>query len=233
MRPTSGQWDRMNQQLKTTSEQLKASQAAKNAFFAKISHEMRTPLNGVVSAIALLEDTDSTEQREQLLKLAKESSQSLMQVINYVLDISKVENLEENPECVSFDLNALVSSVMDVVRAKAMEKGLQVFLDVDSRLARNYMADPSLLKQSLLNLVINAINFTVEGSVKLNVMPARKQGMSLRFEVTDTGIGISEQNQALIFEPFVTVTLFPLNSPTMAGRLRLGTSTSEYSYHDE
>ena len=192
----------LNEQLQRATEELKAAQEAKSAFFAQMSHELRTPLNGVVSALTLLRDQGLTGQAETLMNLAGESSRNLMQVINYVLDVSKLELSQPAPEEISFDLPEMVASVISTVRAKAIEKGLALSSRIDGQLSSSYLGDSSLFRQSLLNLVTNAIKFTDEGEVSVRVTPARDAGMTLRIEVSDTGIGIAPQDRALIFEPF-------------------------------
>ena len=194
--------EELNEQLRTTSEELKAAQEAKSAFFAQMSHELRTPLNGVVSALTLLRDQGLTGQAETLLNLARESSRNLMQVINYVLDVSKLELSQPASEEISFDLPEMVASVVSTVRARAIEKSLALQSQIDGRLSSSYLVDSSLLRQCLLNLVTNAIKFTDEGEVNIRVTPAQDAGMILRFEVSDTGIGIAPQDQAMVFEPF-------------------------------
>lgn len=195
----------LNEQLKATTEELKAAQESKNAFFAQMSHELRTPLNGVMSALDLLRDKGLRGQAETLLNLAGESSRNLMQVINYVLDVSKLEFSQPAAEKIAFDLPGLVASVVSIVRASAIEKGLDLSSHVDDQLSRSYKGDSSLIRQCLINLLTNAIKFTDDGEVTVRVKPALKDGMTLRIEVSDTGIGIAPQNQAMVFEPFQTV----------------------------
>ena len=197
--------EQLNRQLSTTTEELQAAQEAKNAFFAQISHEMRTPLNGVVSALDLLRDEGLGGQAETLVNLAAQSSKNLMQVINYVLDVSKLDYSEPVAEDIPFDLPELIASVVDIVRPRAIEKGLALHSHIDRRLSSSYLGDSALLRQGLLNLVINAVKFTDEGEINIGVMPALDDQMSLRIEVSDTGIGIRPEDQAIIFEPFRTV----------------------------
>ena len=194
--------ERLNEQLRATTEELRAAQQSKNVFFAQMSHELRTPLNGVVSALTLLRDQGLSGQSEQLLNLAGESSRNLMQVINYVLDVSKLELSQAGSEEIAFDLPETIASVISIVRAGAIEKGLDLSSHIDGRLASSYLGDSSLLRQCLLNLVNNAVKFTEEGEVKISVLPALDEEMTLRIEVSDTGIGIEPEDRATIFEPF-------------------------------
>jgi len=193
----------LNAELRQASEQLEAAQESKNAFFAQMSHEMRTPLNGVVSALALLRDQQMTEDARELLGLARSSSKNLLQVINYVLDAAKIEAAEEQHER-PFALETLIKSTADIIRARAKEKKITLSTVVDTALSTHYRGDPDGLQQSLLNLATNAIKFTDEGTVSIEALPATAPGFTLRFEVNDTGIGISKKDQSRIFEPFVS-----------------------------
>jgi len=194
--------ERLNEELQSATEELQAAQEAKNAFFAQMSHELRTPLNGVVSALGLLRNQGLTGQAETLVNLAGESSRNLMQVINYVLDVSKLELAQPASEEIPFDLPEMIASVVSIVRASALEKGLVLRSHIDARLSSSYLGNGSLLRQCLLNLVTNAIKFTDEGEVNVTVTPALEDGMTLRIEVSDTGIGIAPEDQGIIFEPF-------------------------------
>jgi len=198
--------ERLNEQLQAAKVEAEAAQTVKEAFFAQMSHEMRTPLNGVVAALALMkEQQDIPERTRELLDLASKSSGNLMQVINYVLDISKLESSDSQPENLEFDLSELITSVLDIVRARALEKRLELRSQIGSDLSLTYLGDSARLRQILLNLMINAIKFTDSGTVTVVVSRATLADQALRFEVTDTGKGISEQDQESIFEPFTTL----------------------------
>ena len=194
----------LNAELGLAKEEAEAAQASKNAFFARMSHEMRTPLNGVVSALALMTDYGIEGKQQELLGLASKSSASLMEVINYVLDVSKIESEDAEPELVKFDLRELIGSVTDIVRARAMEKGLELRSRCDANLQQMYMGDEYRLRQTLLNLLINAIKFTERGFVAIEVAPIEGSENMIRVEVRDTGPGIDEHAHAAIFDPFVS-----------------------------
>jgi signal transduction histidine kinase/ActR/RegA family two-component response regulator len=197
--------EQLNSDLNQAKDEADAAQDLKNAFFARMSHEMRTPLNGVTSALALMRDEEPEGKYGELLELASKSSSNLMQVINYVLDVSKLESDETPSEEVEFDLPELVGSVNDVVRARALEKGLKLSSRCAAALPRRCIGDAGRLRQSLLNLVINAIKFTDAGSVTLDVEPVDGDACNVRFEVQDSGRGIPEVEQAAIFEPFASL----------------------------
>lgn len=196
----------LNAELQLAKEQLEGAQEAKNAFFAQMSHEMRTPLNGVVSALALLREQEMTEDAREILDLARSSSRNLLQVINYVLDVAKIEAPDEKEER-PFSLDELVSATSDIVSARALEKGIDLRTAVDPMLSANYLGEPDRIQQTLLNLAINAIKFTDRGSVRIEVLPATRSDCTVRFEVNDTGIGIPREDQARIFEPFFSKAL--------------------------
>lgn len=191
----------LTEELQTAKMALEKTQEAQRRFFAQMSHEMRTPLNGVVSALTLL---DRDPSQVELISLAKSSSNNLMEVINYVLDVSKLEftGIEEGEK--AFNLSELLHLIRNVIKARAVEKSLDLNLDLEINPAASFYGKPALLQQALLNLLINAIKFTQSGSVTLSCRPVaiRERQHTLRFEVIDTGIGIAEEHQESIFEPF-------------------------------
>ena len=192
--------------LQETKSQLEKAQVAQSAFFAQMSHELRTPLNGVVSAVSLLEQLPLDKGQAELVAFAKSSSENLMQVINYVLDLSKLEQMDASDEA-DFNFSELLRSAINIVKAKANEKSLKLSLDICEDLSQTYCGNASSLRQTLLNLLINAIKFTEEGSVTLNVRRGGNTGHEhrLRFEVIDTGCGIAQADQQRIFEPFCSL----------------------------
>ena len=196
--------EQLNVELRAARDELEESSVTQRRFFAQMSHELRTPLNGVVSALSLLEGCPVDSRQSQLVALAQSSSANLMQVINYVLDVSKLELGGFDDEAVAFDCRALLRSVLDVVKARAVEKSLEIDLEIPPDLPAQFIGHPQLLRQALLNLAINAIKFTEAGRVALRCqqLPLEGGGHRLRFEVEDTGCGIAPDIQANIFEPF-------------------------------
>lgn len=192
--------------LQETKSELERAQVAQSSFFAQMSHELRTPLNGVVSAVSLLAQLRLGKQQEELVALAKSSSENLMQVINYVLDVSKIEQTDASDDA-EFNLSELIKSAINIVKAKANEKSLILALDISEELSQTYLGNAASLRQTLLNLLINAIKYTEEGSITLNVRQADAAGLEhrLRFEVTDTGCGIAQAQQQQVFEPFFSL----------------------------
>ncbi|MEP0203987.1 MAG: response regulator [Halioglobus sp.] len=197
--------EQLNGELTQARTELERNQAAKNAFFTQMSHEMRTPLNGVVSALTLLQDQMLSTDANKLVTFARSSAKNLMQVTNYVLDLSKIDATEGVAESEPFELEELVTSVHNIVAAKADEKHIDFVTVCQAGMSAYFLGDLPRLRQSLLNLLINAIKFTDEGSIHLKVSqinhPDSNQEM-VRFAVIDTGIGIPIDLQELVFEPF-------------------------------
>lgn len=197
--------EKFNEELTTAKDKLEAAHDAQHRFFAQMSHEMRTPLNGVMSALSLMEESSGDSRKDKLVSLAKSSSENLMDVINYVLDLSKLE-LGGEEGCSVFNLSELIHSAVKILKAKAKERSLSLELDVAADVPEYCLGSPSRLRQVLLNLMINAIKFTDKGSVKLRVLKLFEQNdnYTLQFEVVDTGVGIPAEDKELIFKPFWT-----------------------------
>lgn len=211
--------EQMNEDLKAAKEKLEETNVAQRRFFAQMSHELRTPLNGVVSALSLMESSPAGPRQSQLMALAQSSSNNLMQVINYVLDVSRLELGGFEDEATVFNWSALMQSVVDVVRARAVEKSLEIHQDITHDVPTEILGHPQLLRQVLLNLLINAIKFTDVGSITLRCLPVSREdgALQLRFEIEDTGIGIAPELQERIFEPFWTA------APDKIGKEQSGT----------
>ncbi|EAQ96635.1 response regulator [Congregibacter litoralis] len=197
--------EKLNAELQDAKHDTELAQAGKTAMFARMSHEMRTPLNGVVSALALMGDQEMSPQSRELLALANSSSRNLLHVINYVLDISKIESGDEVLENTLFELPLILRSVTDIVRARAVEKKLELTWSSSPLLGNLYLGDKAKLRQCLLNLITNAVKFTPAGSITVRALPSsHSDGNHIRFEVEDTGEGISPEDRLHIFEPFWT-----------------------------
>ncbi|MEH6559203.1 MAG: response regulator [Oceanicoccus sp.] len=198
--------ENLNIELSEAKNELQVAHETQHRFFAQMSHEMRTPLNGVVSALSLLDPNHYDDRQRQLLTLAKSSSRNLMDVINYVLDLSKLELAGEEGESV-FDLSKLTRSIMDILDAKAREKSLELRLELEPDLPQYYRGNTGRLRQVLLNLIMNAIKFTNKGSVTIEVLRVAggASDCTLKFSVTDTGIGVADEAKQHIFKPFWSV----------------------------
>jgi len=177
---------------------------AKNQFLANMSHEMRTPLSGILGMVELLRGTRQTVEQEDFSNTIQASAQTLLFLIEDVLDISKIEAGKITVENVDFDLHALVKSTMAMVASQAREKGLDISPQIPSRIPFLLRGDHLMIRQVILNMLSNAIKFTEKGEVCLRVEQIRETTKSvlLRIEVSDTGIGILPEAQARIFERF-------------------------------
>ena len=144
--------ERLNSELLKAKVEVDKAQTARNAFFAQMSHEMRTPLNGVVSAPTLMQEEGLQGRAADMLALAQKSSRNMLQVINYVLDISKLEAMDVEGDQVEFDLQELVDSVVEITRPRALEKQLDLRVSNNAVMASVYLGNATALRQVLLNL---------------------------------------------------------------------------------
>ena len=197
--------------LKKTQEELKEARnvaeglaKAKAMFLANMSHEIRTPLNGIVGMVDILKNTDLDEQQKEFLDIVDVSSENLLMIINDILDYSKIEAGQIAFEKIKFNIRQEIDEVKKLLYYKSNEKKLEFSIEVDSKVPKMLLGDPLRLKQVLINLSNNAIKFTTEGFVKIKVSleKAIVQQYKLYFEVQDSGIGISKENQKKLFQSF-------------------------------
>ncbi len=184
--------------------QAETSNAAKTQFLANMSHEIRTPLNGVVGMIELMQLTELSPAQQRYVETATQSSQSLLRLIDDILDLSRIEAGHLELERTPFHLPSLIHDVRVLFGDQTRAKGLTLHTSVPDTLNVMLMGDKHRLLQILTNLVSNALKFTSEGSITLRGAVEREVGSALRirFEVSDTGIGIPKSKQDLIFEAF-------------------------------
>lgn len=190
--------------LQSAIELAENANKAKSQFLASMSHEIRTPLNGVVGMSNMLSSTRMTRDQKKFVTTIQSSAHTLLALIENILDISKIEAGKIQQNIIDFDLHELINSVVDILFPHAKSEGilckLHIAADVPFRLHGNALH----IRQILINLIGNATKFTEKGSIEVNIVnkSSDKDHASLRFEVIDTGIGISEEEQKLIFETF-------------------------------
>jgi signal transduction histidine kinase/CheY-like chemotaxis protein/HPt (histidine-containing phosphotransfer) domain-containing protein len=174
---------------------------AKSNFLATMSHEIRTPMNGVMSMAEMLELTPMDGEQRRMSKVIRESAQALLTVINDILDFSKIEAGKLDIESVPFSLGDLADGIGELLAPRADDKMLELVVDIDPALPDKRLGDPTRVRQVLLNLGGNAVKFTHEGSITIRIRPMAEPHW-LRFEVIDSGIGLTEEQQARLFQPF-------------------------------
>lgn len=176
----------------------------KSEFLANMSHEIRTPMNAVLGFSSLLMDTDLTEKQSEYINHIRQATESLLGVINDILDISRIEAGKIDIEETSFNLQVLVEDVIEMLQVRLNARDVELVCRIDADIPSQLLGDPGRIRQILINLCGNAIKFTEEGHIFINVSLKRKEKgvVSLLFEVEDTGVGLSSKDVRHVFEKF-------------------------------
>ena len=194
-----------NSQLDQALKEAQAAARVKASFLATVSHELRTPMNGVIGMTDLLMDTEPSEEQQSYIQPIRQCGEALLSLINDILEYGKIEAGKLEMECIDFNLRTTVEDVLGQFAERAQTKGLEITGLVHAAVPTGLRGDPGRLRQILTNFVGNAVKFTKQGDVTVQAFLEKDlvDAVVVRFEVTDSGIGISPEVQARLFQPFI------------------------------
>jgi len=204
LQKNAGELKRANLELQKAQEEAVGATRAKSEFLANMSHEIRTPMNAIMGLTYLALQTELNAKQKDYLTKIENSSNSLLNIINDILDFSKIEAEKLDIESVPFKLGDVLDNLTDLTSLKAEKKGLEILFKIAKNVPISLVGDPLRLGQILLNLLSNAIKFTEKGEVLLAVYVEHEKGeqICLRFDVADTGIGLTKEQQGKLFQYF-------------------------------
>lgn len=205
IKPSLKKVARQNEELKELNQNLQRASEVKSDFLANVSHEIRTPMNGIIGMSGILKKTKLDADQSSYVNTIKNSAENLMVIINDILDYSKLDSEKLELERSTFNLQQAVEEVIDLLKPSVQDKNLELIFYLEPELTGEFCGDVIRLKQVLINLLNNAIKFTDKGEVLLTVEKIADEGgfSQVRFHIKDTGIGMSKETQAQLFESFM------------------------------
>ena len=195
---------RTEHDLRLAKEAAEAANKAKSSFLAKVSHELRTPLNGIIGLTSILLGTDIDEKQEKFLKMVRQSANNLLKIINDILDYSKIESGKLTISKSPMSIEDVIDSTVQLHEHSFRQKGLGLEVEIDENIPESVMGDPDRRRQILVNLISNALKFTEKGevAVRSKLIKSNEDKVTVRFSVSDTGIGIPKNKVGELFKSF-------------------------------